>query len=264
MDLGLQGKTALAAASTEGLGYATARALAEEGCRVWLGSRDAAKTAAAVERLRQEVPGSTVGGTPLDMSDAASIRGWVVSAAEFYGPGIDALVCNSGGPPPGRFSDFDDDAWRSAFDLLVLSAVRLIRASMPGLSLRGGSILIVSSTSVKEPIESLLLSNSLRSATAAMAKTLAAELAPSLIRINCLAPGRFATGRVERIDRAAAERSGISAAEARSRAEAAIPLGRYGDPEEYGRAACWLLSPAASYVTGQLLSADGGMSKGTW
>lgn len=264
MDLGLKDKTALVAASSEGLGYATARALAGEGCRVWLGSRDATKTAAAVERLRQEVPGSTVGGTPLNVADASSVNRWVASAAEIYGAGIDALVCNCGGPPPGRFSDFDDDAWHSAFDLLVLSAVRLIRSSLPGLSIRGGSVLVVSSTSVKEPIESLLLSNSLRSATVAMAKTLASELAPSDIRINCLAPGRFATGRVERIDRAAAERAGISAGEARSRAEAAIPLGRYGDPEEYGRTACWLLSQAASYVTGQLLIADGGMSKGTW
>ena len=262
MDLGLAGKTALVAASSEGLGYATAAALAAEGTRVWIGSRDAGKTRSAVERLAKD--GASVEGAPLDMSDAASIARWVEAASSAYGNGIDALVVNSGGPPPGRFSDFDDDAWIAAFDLLLLSAVRLVRATLGGLKEKRGSVLVVSSTSVKEPLEGLILSNSLRSATVALAKSLSAELASDGIRVNCLAPGRFSTGRVERIDRANAARAGITEEEAKKRAEEAIPLGRYGDPLEFGRTACWLLSPAASYVTGQVLSADGGLLKGTW
>ncbi len=267
MDLGLAGKTALVAASSEGLGFATAKALALEGARVWIGSRDASKTRDAVEKLTAAaaaVDGAWVEGAPLDMADGDSIARWVAGASAAYGGGIDALVINSGGPPPGRFSDFGDDAWRAAFDLLLLSAVRLVRAALPGLGERKGAVLVVSSTSVKEPIDGLILSNSLRSATVALAKSLSAELAPAGIRVNCLAPGRIATGRIERIDRANAERADISPDEAKRRAAAAIPLGRYGEADEFGKTACWLLSPAASYITGQVLSADGGMLKGTW
>ncbi len=267
MDLGLAGKTALVAASSEGLGFATAKALALEGARVWIGSRDASKTRDAAEKLTAAAAireGAWIEGAPLDMADGPSIARWVEAAAAAYGDGIDALVVNSGGPPPGRFSDFGDEAWQAAFDLLLLSAVRLVRAALPGLAARKGAVLVVSSTSVKEPIDGLILSNALRSATVALAKSLSAELAPAGIRVNCLAPGRIATGRVERIDRANAERAGITPEEAKRKAEGGIPLGRYGDPEEFGRAACWLLSPAASYLTGQLVTADGGMLKGTW
>jgi 3-oxoacyl-[acyl-carrier protein] reductase len=267
MDLGLEGKTALVAASSEGLGYATAAALAGEGARTWIGSRDRKKTVEAVDRIRlsgSTRPGTRVEGAPLDMTDGASIERWVAGASAVFDRGIDALVVNSGGPPPGRFSDFGDDEWRAAFDLLLLSAVRLVRAALPGLVERKGSVLVISSTSVKEPIDGLILSNALRSATVALAKSLSAEFASAGIRVNCLSPGRIATGRVERIDRANAERAGISPEEAKRKAELAIPLGRYGNPDEFGRAACWLLSPAASYITGQLLTADGGMLKGTW
>ncbi|HCM27477.1 MAG: hypothetical protein A2Z99_03435 [Treponema sp. GWB1_62_6] len=268
MNLNLESGTFLVAASSEGLGYATAAALADEGARVWIGSRDIAKVSAALDSLRERArkagSGAEIDGCVLDMTESASIEAWVLKAAEKFGPDLDGIVCNSGGPPPGRFADFDDDQWKSAFDLLVMSAVRLVRASLPGLSVRGGAILVVSSTSVKEPIESLILSNSLRSATAALAKTLSAELAPLGIRVNCLAPGRFATGRVSRIDKAAAERRGITAEQARAASEAVIPLARYGDVGEFGRTACWLLSPAASYLTGQIVSLDGGSTKGVW
>jgi len=264
MELGLRGKVALVAASTDGLGFATAAALATEGASVWIGSRDPGKVASALSRLRALAPSSVVDGAVLDVSDAGSVAAWVRSAAEAFGDGVDALVVNSGGPKPGLFVDLADDDWSGAFELLVLSAVRLVRAALPGLSVRGGAVLVCSSTSVKEPIEGLMLSNSLRSATAAMAQTLSVELAPKGIRVHCLAPGRFATGRVERLDKATAERKGIGLEEARARSLSAIALGRYGDPDEFGRAACWMLSPAASYLTGPVVTLDGGQLKGTW
>ncbi|WP_041396105.1 SDR family oxidoreductase [Gracilinema caldarium] len=269
MNLQLQGKTVLVAASSEGLGFATAQTVLDEGAQVWIGSRSDDKVREALKQLQassgQRKGGiGQVDGYPLDVTQAQSIDAWVAAAHSRYGEAIDGLVVNSGGPPPGLFSDFDDQAWQHAFELLLLSAVRLVRACLPGLAVRGGSILIVSSTSVTEPIEGLILSNALRSATVAMAKTLSRELAPQGIRVNCLAPGRFATGRVERIDRATAERIGCTPEEARRKAEAAIPLSRYGTTEEFGRTACWLLSPAASYITGQLLTIDGGMTRGTW
>ncbi|HOZ73349.1 MAG TPA: SDR family oxidoreductase [Spirochaetales bacterium] len=268
MDLGLSGRTALVAASTDGLGLATARVLVAEGANVWIGGRDPARLAAALESLRApERDGRRVGrveGAVLDVTDAASIKAWVAGAAVAYGPAIDALAVNAGGPPPGLFIDLDDDAWRKAFELLVLSAVRTIRESLPGLSARGGSVAVFSSTSVKEPIDGLVLSNSLRSAVVALAKTLSVELAPRGVRVNSLAPGRFATGRVERLDKATAERSGLSADEVRARSQAAIALRRYGEPDEFGRTAAWLLSPASSYLTGQLVTVDGGSLRGSW
>lgn len=268
MELGLRGKTALVTASTDGLGLATARALVAEGANVWIGGRDQGRLTAALEALRSQggagrLAGRAEGAT-VDVADAASIKAWVAGASAAYGQAIDALAVNAGGPPPGLFVDLDDGAWRKAFDLLVLSAVRTIRESLPGLSVRGGSVAVFSSTSVKEPIEGLILSNSLRSAVVALAKTLSVELAPRGVRVNSLAPGRFATGRVERLDKATAERSGLSADEVKARSQAAIALRRYGDPDEFGRTAAWLLSPAASYLTGQLVTVDGGNLRGTW
>lgn len=264
MNLNLSGKTALVAASTEGLGYATAAALAADGAKVWIGSRSRDKVESALRSLGAVAPGSTVGGAVLDVADPASIEAWVAGAADRFGTGIDALVVNSGGPPPGGFGSFDDAAWTSAFDLLVLSAVRMIRAALPGLKERKGSILVCSSTSVREPIDGLILSNSLRSATVALAKSLSVELAPFGVRVNCLAPGRFGTGRVDRLDEANAAKAGIGLDAARAKAKAAIPLGRYGDPAEFGVAAAWLASPAASFLTGQVVTLDGGQVKATW
>lgn len=264
MDLGMKGKTVLITASTDGLGLATARELVREGANVYIGSRDAGKLASALKTLKALPDGGRVEGSPLDVSDAESIRTWVSAAASTYGAAIDAVAVNAGGPPPGLFADFDDAAWQKAFDLLVMSVVRTVRATLEGLSRHGGSIVVFSSVSVKEPIDGLILSNSLRSAVVAMAKTLSVELAPKGIRVNSLAPGRFGTGRVDRLDKAAAERTGRSFEDVRAASQAGIALKRYGDPEEFGRAAAWMLSPASSYLTGQLVTIDGGNLRGTW
>jgi len=264
MEPGFNAKVILVEASTEGLGFATAKALVLKGARVWIGSRDAGKVAEALAALHALPGGGEARGCVLDVSSATSIRSWVDAAATAFGQPVDALVVNSGGPKPGLFVELDDEAWQNAFEVLVLSATRVIRATLPGLSIRGGSILVCSSISVKEPIPGLILSNALRSATVAMAKTLSVEFAPRGIRVNCLAPGRFSTGRVDRLDKATAERTGASLEETRAKAIAAIPLGRYGDPDEFGETACWMLSPAASYLTGQVVTLDGGQIKGSW
>jgi 3-oxoacyl-[acyl-carrier protein] reductase len=174
--------------------------------------------------------------------------------------GVDLLVTNSGGPPAGTFGTLDDSAWQNGFELLVLSTIRLVRAVLPSMKGRAGaSILLLTSSSVKEPIPNLTLSNVLRASVAALAKTLALELSMEGIRVNQLMPGRIATDRLRDLDQTNASRAGITLHEQQERSQAVIPLKRYGQPEEFGRAAAFLLSDAASYITGASLQVDGGL-----
>jgi 3-oxoacyl-[acyl-carrier protein] reductase len=263
MDLHLYGKVMLVAASSTGLGYGVARALAREGAVVMIGSRDAGRTTDAVRRLYAET-GHEVLGHPLDVTDPASIDAWVGTALERFG-GVDGLVTNSGGPPAGTFDRFDDAAWQAAFDLLIMSAVRLTRGVLPSMRARGGgSILMLTSTSVKEPIENLLLSNVMRSGVTSLAKSLSRTLAADRIRVNTLMTGRIATDRIAALDQLGADAHGITVDEQRARMEAGIPLRRYGTPDEFGHAAAFLLSDAASYLTGVSLAIDGGMLHTVW
>jgi 3-oxoacyl-[acyl-carrier protein] reductase len=177
--------------------------------------------------------------------------------------GVDLLFANTGGPPAGAALSFDDAAWQSAFELLFLSAVRTIRLVAPSMQARGGgSILVGTSSSVKEPIANLALSNVVRASVAALAKTLAIELAPSGIRVNNLMPGRIDTDRVRHLDEINATRAGLAVDEQQRRMAATIPLGRYGRPEEFGRMAAFLLSDAAAYITGASVQVDGGLIRG--
>jgi 3-oxoacyl-[acyl-carrier protein] reductase len=179
--------------------------------------------------------------------------------------GVDGLVVNAGGPPAGGFDDFDDAAWQASFELTLLSSVRMIRAVLPHLRDRGGgSILAVTSSSVKEPIDILLLSNVMRSGVVSLLKSLSRELAPEQIRVNNLVPGRILTDRVKSLDALSAKKSELSAAEQRAMQEQQIPWGRYGTIEEFGRAGAFLLSDAASYITGETLIVDGGSMKTVW
>jgi 3-oxoacyl-[acyl-carrier protein] reductase len=169
------------------------------------------------------------------------------------------LVTNSGGPPAGPASGFDDAAWQAAIELLLLSVVRTVRIVLPSLEARGGgSILMLTSSSVKNPIANLGLSNVVRPAVSALAKTYADEFAAKKIRVNQLIPGRIATERIAYLDDANAKKLGISIEEQRKRSLATIPMGRYGEPEEFARAAAFLLSDAAGYITGATLAVDGG------
>jgi 3-oxoacyl-[acyl-carrier protein] reductase len=171
--------------------------------------------------------------------------------------GLDGALVNAGGPPRGLVLDLDDDAWRSSYELLIGGPIRLIRHLRPLLR-ENSALLFVASSSVREPVLGLDSSNVLRPAVAALVRALARELAPR-VRVNALAPGRFETARSREGDERRASAQGLSLAEARRRGEALIPLGRYGDPAELGRAAAFLLSPAASYITGATLHVDGGL-----
>ena len=256
MNLGLQGTVALVAGASRGLGIAVADALAREGAHVSIASRDAGAIASAAARI-----GADVLAVPADVQSAAAIDHWAAETQRRFG-GVDLLFTNSGGPPAGAAISFDDAAWQQAVDLLLFSALRMVRAVVPSMQARGGgAILMSTSASVKEPIQNLGLSTVVRASVSALAKTLAIELAPSHIRVNQIIPGRIDTDRVRQLDQISGTRQGISPEDAKQRSMAAIPMGRYGETDEYGRVAAFLLSEAASYVTGATVQVDGGLIK---
>ena len=261
MDLGLKDKIAMVGGASKGLGFAVARALALEGAQVSIASRDRAAIDAAAGRIHDE-SGTTVLAHAADLSAADAIARWHQDTVGRFG-GVDLLFANTGGPPAGAALAFGDDQWRSAFELLVLSVIRTVRLVVPSMTTRGGgAILVGTSSSVKEPIGNLALSNVLRASVAALAKTLAVELAPHGIRVNNLIPGRIDTDRVRQLDEINAGRAGIAVDEQHARMAATIPLGRYGRPDEFGRMAAFLLSDAAAYITGASVQVDGGLIKG--
>ncbi len=263
MDLQIEGKVFMVAASSKGLGFGIARELAKNGAVVCIASRTKDEIEQAAEKLRNET-GATILASVFDAADANSIENWI-NEVETAFERIDGLVINAGGPPPGNFDDFTDDEWQAAFNLTLMSAVRLIRGVLPAMRAGGGgSILTVTSMSVKEPVNRLLLSNVLRSGVTSLVKSLSIELAKDQIRVNNLMPGRIDTDRVKSLDAGIAEKSGVSAFEIKKGFEATIPLGRYGNIDEFGKAGAFLLSPAASYITGVSLAVDGGIMKTVW
>ena len=261
MDLHLNGKRAFVAGASRGLGYAIARGLAAEGCLVAINSRDP-KTLHEAARDIQADTASQVIPVPGDVAapEAASLP---KQAADSLG-GLDILVTNAGGPPSGAFESFDEDAWHQAVELSFLSHVRLIRAALPWLRQSdSASVLTVASVTVKQPIPNLVLSNSVRAATVGLTKTLALEFASEGIRFNSILPGWTKTERVTELMRFRAEQNGTSVTEEIQKQTQAIPLGRMASPEEFAAAAVFLLSPAASYITGVMLNVDGGLYRGT-
>lgn len=244
MELGLADRVYIVTGGSRGLGRATAEALAADGARVVIGSRDKA----SVERAASELGGY---GVVADNADPDTPRRLIDAAQERYGR-LDGALISVGGPPLGPAMEISDDQWRQAFDTVFVGAVRLARAVAAELG-DGGSIAFVLSSSVRSPIPGLAVSNGLRPGLAMVAKTLADELGPRGIRVNGLMPGRIGTDRVREMD----ERQG-DADEVRERSSRGIPLRRYGEPEEFGRVAAFLLSPAASYLSGVMLPVDGG------
>lgn len=260
MDLHLQGKVAIVLASTKGLGRATAFCLAKEGADVVLSGRDEA----ALNKAKAEILQAT-GREPLalvtDVTKAEDIERLVAETVNRYGR-VDILINNAGGPPAGTFDQLSDEQWTYAFELNLLSFVRSIRAVLPHMRRQQfGRIVNFASSSFKQPLENLILSNTFRTGIVGLAKSLAMELGPDGILINTIGPGRIATDRVSALDQIRAQSLQIDASEVRKNAVAAIPLGRYGEPEEFARMATFLASPANSYVTGQAFLVDGGLVK---
>jgi 3-oxoacyl-[acyl-carrier protein] reductase len=259
MDLGLRDRVYIVTGATRGLGFASARALVDDGARVIVTGRTeegVAKAAAELGGLPQAI------GLAADNADSGSAERLVAAAVSRFGR-LDGILISVGGPPAGPVMSAEDDQWRDAFESVFLGAIRLARSAAHAMGDRGdgaegeGVIGFVLSVSVEQPIPGLGISNGLRPGLAMAAKTLADELGPRGIRVVGLLPARIDTDRVRELDALSGD-----AATARARQEATIPLGRYGTPEEFGRVAAFLLSPAASYITGTMVPIDGGALRG--
>lgn len=261
MDLGLKDKCAFVAGSSRGLGYTTALILAREGCRVALNSRDEAKVKAAAEVIATGT-GTPAYGVAGDVSEPYAAEMLIQSAVDSLG-GLDILVTNAGGPPAGSFEVFDEEAWQKAVDTSFMSHVRLIRAALPHLRKSDTpSVLAITSFTVKQPAPNLVLSNSVRAATVGLSKSLAVELGKDGIRFNSVLPGWTITERVQHLMEFRAENNKTTVEEEIARQITDIPLGRMAQPEEIARVIVFLVSPAASYVNGSMISVDGGLVKG--
>ena len=248
---------ALVAASSRGLGRAIAEELAVEGAAVVMCARDAE----ALERSRSEIAqrtGADIHAVVADVATQAGTDTTVAEALARFGR-VDVLVTNAGGPPPGPFEAHGWDAWERAVQLTLRSAVELTRLVLPGMTeRRWGRIINVTSITVKQPVDGLMLSNSIRAAVTGFARTLANEVATFGITVNNILPGYTRTERVEQLNRATADREGIAANEVQRRIEAQIPMRRMGEPREFAALAAFLASERASYITGQSVAVDGG------
>jgi 3-oxoacyl-[acyl-carrier protein] reductase len=257
MDLGIKGKTALVVAASKGMGKASALGLAAEGARVVMCARTERDLDAAAAEVRAKT-GAEVVAMPADVTRADQVKALVARAREAFG-GVDILVANAGGPPRGYFDELADEQWYAAFEVSLLSVVRLIREVLPSMrERRWGRIITIQSSSVKQPIDGLDLSNAVRPGTAGLMKTLASELGRENILVNTVCPGRILTDRLL----GGARQTGVSPEEYVAQVGADVPLGRVGTPEEFANVVVFLASERASYVTGVALQVDGGLIRG--
>jgi len=262
MDLGVKGKVALVCASSHGLGFATASRLAREGAAVVVCGRDAG----SVEAARAEIAGTggKAIGIPVDLYSADDRVRLIHETEAALGP-IDIAVLNTGGPPTGTFESITLEQWQDAYKSLVETVVHLSQLVLPGMvQKKWGRVLAVTSFVARQPADLMALSNSLRSSVIGVMRTLANEYGPHGITVNSILPGYILTDRMRKVARAQAEAKGQPADQAFDRIAANVPLGRLGDPEEFGNLAAFLVSDAVSYVTGQAITIDGGLSKGVY
>lgn len=266
MDLGIRGKNAIVTAASRGFGLATAEMLAREGVGVALcarGTDDLARAVASVRRAGQEIWGRQappVTSAALDVTDATAVTDFVNAT----GP-VDLMLVNAGGPPAGTFAELDEDAWRQAYSLTLESAVRLCRLVLPGMAERGwGRVVMITSVSVKQPVDNLMLSSVLRPAVQGLVRTLSDTYAGQGVTVNAVAPGYHATSAVERLIAKKIETTGCSRQDVLDDWTREIPMGRLGRPEELASLVVFLMSQGAGYLTGQGIVSDGGWVKGTF
>lgn len=256
MEFGLKGKRAIVMAASRGLGYASALGLAREGCRLVICSRDKQRIDAAAEQIRKAT-GADVTALEADVSSASEAKRLVEAAVSAYG-GLEIVVHNAGGPPAGETLAMSEEQWQKAFEQNLLSFTRIVSAAAPEMKKAGyGRILTIASSSIKQPIPNLALSNALRAGVWGLAKTLSRELGPQGILVNVIAPGRIDTERIAELDAAMATKSGKAIEDVRKNSIAGIPLGRLGRPEELANLVVFLASEAGSYITGQAITVDG-------
>ena len=257
MNLGITGKTALVTAASKGMGKACALGLAAEGARVVMCARTDVDLQAAAEEVRNKT-GAQVVARSADVTRADQVKALVARAHEAFG-GVDILVANAGGPPRGHFDELSDEQWYGAFEVSLLSVVRLVREVLPSMrQRRWGRIITIQSSSVKQPIDGLDLSNAIRPGAAGLMKTLATELGADNILVNTVCPGRILTDRLL----GGARQAGLSPEAYVRQVGADVPVGRVGTPEEFANVVVFLASERASYVTGVAIQVDGGLIRG--
>ncbi|NBU64731.1 MAG: SDR family oxidoreductase [Chloroflexia bacterium] len=259
MNLGLTGKRAVVFAASRGLGYACALGLAQEGVKLVIASRDQARIDEAAAKIRAET-GADVIGVAADVNTEADIQKVIATCVAQYG-GLEIALHNAGGPPPGGFEAINDAQWLTAFNQNLMSFVWVSRAALPHMKQSNyGRLLTIASSSIRQPIPNLILSNVMRAGVNAMAKSLAREVAQHNVLVHVVGPGRIGTERIEELDRAQATRSNTSLEQVRQASMSQIPLGRLGEPAEFANFVVFLASEAASYMSGTATLIDGAAS----